>query len=108
MEARNKGVSATKRVERSKQSLIQSRGEIWKKMVVDGKLQQSANAETMFNTKQRVHLVKCALSDSGASSHFLKKGTPAVNIEIAAYPLSIKLPDGSIIWSRHTCNLDIP
>ena len=41
---------------------FKTREEIWKKMAVDGKLQQSANAETMFNTKQRVRLIKYALS----------------------------------------------
>ena len=85
-----------------------TRGDIWKKMVADGKLQQSANPAMMFNTRQLVHLVKYALSDSGASSHFLIKGLPAVNIKVAKFPITIKLPDGSIIWSTHTCNLDIP
>ena len=87
---------------------FKSRGEIWKKMVTDGKLQQLANAATMFNTKQLVHLVEYALSYSGASSHFLIKGPPAVNTKIAEFQIAIKLPDGSIIWSTRTCNLDIP
>ena len=51
--------------------------------------------------------MKYALSDSGASSHFLIKGSPAVNIKVAEFLIAIKLPDGSIIWSTHTCNLDI-
>ena len=67
-------------------------------MVADGKLQQSANTE----------IVKYTLSDSGASSYFLIKGSLAVIINIAEFPITIKLPDGSIIWSTHTCNLDIP
>ena len=71
-------------------------------MVANGKLQQSANAATMFNTKRRVRLVKYALSDSGISSHFLTKGSPAVNTKIAEFQIAIKLPDGSIIWSTHT------
>ena len=50
-----------------------SRDDIWKKMVADSKLQQSANASMMFNTRRLVHLVKYALSDLGASSHFLIK-----------------------------------
>ena len=77
-------------------------------MSADGKLQQSANASMVFNAEQLVHLVKYALSDSGASSHFLMKGLPAVNIKIAELPIAIKLPDDSIIWSTHTCNLDNP
>ena len=62
----------------------------------------------VFNTRRLVHLVKYALSDSGASSHFLIKGSLAVNIKVAEFPIAIKLPDGSILWSTHTCNLDIP
>ena len=86
-----------------------TRGNIWKKMVAGGKLQQSANASMMFNTRRRlVHLVKYALSDLGASSHFLTKRSPAVTIKVAEYPIAIKLPDGGIIWSTYTCNLDIP
>ena len=77
-------------------------------MIADGKLQHSANAAMLFNTKQLVRFVKYVLSDSGISSHFLIKGSPAVNIKIAEFPIAIKLPDGSIIWSMHTCNLDIP
>ena len=50
-----------------------SRGDIWKKMVADSKLQQLVNASMMFNTRRLVHLVKYALSDLGASSHFLIK-----------------------------------
>ena len=66
-------------------------------MIADGKLQYLANAVSMFNTKRLVRLIKYALSDSGASSHFLNKGLPAVNIKIGEFPIAIKLPDGSII-----------
>ena len=71
-------------------SQFETRGEIWKKMVADGKLQQLANTTTMFNTQRLVHLVKYALSDSDASSHFVIKGSPAVNIKIAEFPIAIK------------------
>jgi hypothetical protein len=87
---------------------FRSRVEVWKQMVADGKMQKSANASLMFNTKRLVHLVKYALSDSGASSRFLIKGSPAVNVKIAEHPIAIKLPYGSIIWYSHTCNLDTP
>ena len=40
-----------------------SRGDIWKKMVTDNKLKQSANTSMMYNTRRLVHLVKYALSD---------------------------------------------
>ena len=87
---------------------FKSRGEVWRQIVKASEFQHSANSSMMFNTRRLVHLVKYALSDSGASSHFLIKGSPAVNVKVAAHPISIKLPDGSIIHSSHTCNLDIP
>ena len=49
-----------------------------------------------------------ALSDSGASSHFLVDGAHAVNIKVDLNPLTITLPDGRALHSTHTCNLDIP
>ena len=97
-----------KRTKRESNPRYKTGDDIWKKMVADGKLQQSANASMMFNTRRLVHLVKYALSDLGAFSHFLIKGSPAVNIKVAEFPIAIKPPDGSIIWSTHTCNLAIP
>jgi hypothetical protein len=49
-----------------------------------------------------------AISDSGATAHFLLENAAVVNKRRAIQPLSIKLPDGTIIKSSHTCNLDIP
>ena len=62
----------------------------------------------MFNTKQLVKVVEYALSDSGALSHFLVEGSAVVNVRIAEFPIAIKFPDGSIIYSTRTFNLDIP
>ena len=31
-----------------------------------------------------------------------------MNLKRAKFPIAIKLPDGNIIYSTHTCNLDIP
>ena len=31
-----------------------------------------------------------------------------VNLKEAVFPVAIKLPDGTIIYSTHTCNLGIP
>ena len=69
---------------------------------------ESANVATMFDTRQCVNLVRYELSNSGASSHFLLKGSQAVNVKLAEYPIAIKFPNGSIIWSNYTCNLNIP
>lgn len=49
-----------------------------------------------------------ALSDSGATSHFLVEGAHAINIKMDNDPITITLPDGRAIQSTHTCNLDIP
>ena len=49
-----------------------------------------------------------AILDSGATAHFLIKGAAVKNKLPATNPLRIKLPNGSLIKSTHTCNLDIP
>eukprot|EP00804_Cyclotella_cryptica_P004967 CCRYP_014094-RA/>CCRYP_014094-RA protein AED:0.12 eAED:0.01 QI:0/0/0/1/1/1/2/0/1245 len=46
--------------------------------------------------------------DSGATAHFRIKGAMVKNKQPTCNPLKIKLPDGSVIQSTHTCNLDIP
>ncbi|KAL7518802.1 hypothetical protein ACHAWX_003603 [Stephanocyclus meneghinianus] len=49
-----------------------------------------------------------AILDSGATAHFIIKGATVRNKLPTSNPLKIKLPDGSVIKSTHTCNLDIP
>ena len=85
-----------------------SRQELWMNMVRYNDLTQSPHSHMMFNTKRLVRLVEYALSDSGASSHFLVEGSAVVNVKAAEFLIAIKLPDGSIIYSTHTYNLDIP
>ena len=63
---------------------------------------------TIFDQKKVTRAVKWAISDSGATGHFLIAGAPAVNIRPAAKPITITLPNGKSIKSTHTCNLDIP
>jgi hypothetical protein len=46
--------------------------------------------------------------DTGATGAFLQMGAPVVNLRIATNPLRITLPNGDVIESTHTCNLDIP
>ena len=77
-------------------------------MVRDDNFKQSPHSHMMFNTKRLVKLVEYALSDSGASSHFLVEGSTVINVCVAEFPIAIKLPDESIIYSTHMCNLDIP
>ena len=65
-------------------------------------------AETIFNTKVMKDWVEYAVSDLGATGHFLVEGAPVVNKRLASKPIHITLPNGKIIKSTHTCNLDIP
>ena len=66
------------------------------------------NTETSCNKRRLGRRVEHAISDSGATAHFLIEGAPVVNLERAKFPIAIKLPDGKIIYSTHTCNLNIP
>ena len=49
-----------------------------------------------------------ALSDSGATSHFIVDGAHITNKRLATTPIIITLPDGATLQSTHTCNVDIP
>ena len=49
-----------------------------------------------------------AILDSGATAHFIVKGAAVKNERPTHNPLKIKLANGSVIQSMHTCNLDIP
>ena len=49
-----------------------------------------------------------ALSDSGATSHFIAEGTHVINKQVDHNPITITLPDGATLKSSHTCNVDIP
>jgi hypothetical protein len=49
-----------------------------------------------------------AISDTGVTAHFLTENAPAINIKPAITPLHVTMPNGNILTSTHTCNLDIP
>ena len=80
----------------------------WQSIVTQQELQELPNAGTIFNTTRLKHAVEYAISDSGATGHFLVQGAPVANLEIAEKPITITLPIGRTIQSTHTCNLDIP
>ena len=65
-------------------------------------------AESIFDKKRVTRSMEFALSDSGATGHFLVEGAHVVNKRIATKPLRITLPNDKAIQSTHTCNLDIP
>ena len=56
----------------------------------------------------RLHGDNSALSDSGASSHFIVDGANVINKQIDINPITITLPDGATLQSTHTCNVNIP
>ena len=65
-------------------------------------------ADTPQTHPQALSRTNSALSDSGATSHFLVDGAHAINIHRDPNPITVHLPDGKTIRSTHTCNLDIP
>jgi hypothetical protein len=60
---------------------------------------ECANAITITETH--------AIADTGVTSIFIMKGTPAKNLHWD-YPITITLPDGSKIVSTHICDITIP
>jgi hypothetical protein len=85
-----------------------TRSAAWKTIVQANNLQAMPHTATIFDVKRITRSVKHALSDSGATGHFLVKNAPATNICPASKPITITLPNGKTIKSTHTCNLDIP
>ena len=49
-----------------------------------------------------------AISDSGATGHFLVEVAPVTNLQVADNPIRITIPNDKSVTSMHTCNLDIP
>ena len=49
-----------------------------------------------------------AITDAGATGHFVLSGTPFSNIQLTTKPLIINLPDGEQLKSTHTCKLNMP
>ena len=80
----------------------------WQSIVQAHKLQELPTAALIFHPTRLQEAVQYAISDSGATGHFLVQGAPVVNKRPTASPLKITLPNGKIIQSTHTCNLDIP
>ena len=71
-------------------------------------LQELPNAAPILNPTRLQGAVQYAISDSGATGHFLSQGAPVVNKRPTSSPLKITPPNDKSIQSTHTCNLDIP
>jgi hypothetical protein len=54
------------------------------------------------------NLFNSAILDSGATGNFLTFDAPCIHKEKALHPLSVTLPDGTIIESTHTAILALP
>ena len=52
--------------------------------------------------------IEYAISDSGATGHFLVEGALVTNLQVVDNPISITIPNSKSMTSTHTCNLDIP
>ena len=87
---------------------IKTKHQAWSAIVEQKGLHQLQNAEVIFNKGRVTRQVAMAISDSGASGHFVLDHAPVINKKKAEYPIEIRLPDGKVIWSTHTANLDIP
>ena len=85
-----------------------TKGEVWNTIVGNEKLGDLPNTSTTFDNKKITRLVEFAISDSGATTHFLVEGSPIINTRVAEHPVTIKLPDGSLVYSKRVGNLDIP
>ena len=68
----------------------------------------SPNAETMLNASNVKIAVDMAVTDSGATVHFILMITKVYNMKISKKNFTIKLPDGTLLKSTHTCEIDVP
>ena len=71
-------------------------------VVISNRAQKTANVDNGSLA------IKYAISDFGAIGHFLVEGAPVTNLQVADNPISMTIPNGKIMTSTHTCNLDIP
>ena len=71
-------------------------------------LQELPNVAPILHPTRLQGAVQYVISDSGATGHFLLQGDPVVNKRPTSSPLKITIPNGKIIQSTHTCNMDIP
>ena len=87
---------------------LPTRAQAWQHIAQNGLIDGLPHASLIHNTNDLSNVIHYALSDSGATAHFLMEGAPATNVQKATNPITITLPNGKTIQSTHTCNLDIP
>ncbi len=65
-------------------------------------------ASSMYPRKPSIPITH-AVADTGETSIMIMKKTPNMkNVSLATNPLTINLPDGTMVKSTHICNLEIP
>ena len=97
-----------KEVRGQAKSSIYSRADAWKKTIFDDNLSDLPNADTCSNTGRIKIAVDMAVVDAGATGNFVLLGIPAIDVLPTLEPISINLPDGSVIKSTHICRINIP
>ena len=73
--------------------IMPTRSKAWKRLIQANNLMQMPRAHAIFDAKRVTRSVKHAISDLGATGHFLVEDTPVVNKKVAANPISITLPN---------------
>ena len=71
-------------------------------VVISNKARKTANVDNGSLA------IEYAISDSGATGHFLVEGAPVTNLQVTDNPINITIPNVKSMTSMHTCNLDIP
>ena len=67
-------------------------------VVISNKAQKTANADNDSLANDY------AISDSGATGHFLVEGAPVTNLQVADNPISITILNDKSMTSTHTYN----
>ena len=67
-------------------------------------MEQAQATPPRQNSENKEH----GISDTGATGNFLTPNAPVKNKnKVAKHPITINLPNGAIVRSTHTCNMDI-
>ena len=87
---------------------IYMRADVWKKNIFANNFSDLPNTDTYFNTERIKIAVVMVVADARATGHFMLPETPVIDILPTSRPITINLPNGSVIKSTHTCRINIP
>jgi hypothetical protein len=74
----------------------------------DNKISTHTECHFLFSSSYKIWKTRHLRSKCHSTGHFLVEGAPIVNKKKAKHPITITLPNGKLIHSTHTCNLDNP